>query len=546
MSVDPQIITLTPDQAARYHGWLAEAFARAEHYIGTEVEGFFEPLLEMDAFIREQNSGQPITPALEQEFARAAGYAAPERAEFNAILGFAAASFNRRVLEQGAGIDGMIALLGQAGAKIMTGGSDFIRTKPKSLTAPITGAKKYQVVLQPRLSWLVQGLREIGIYPEDLVIHVRDKDPNKLKVLPHLLIEIPRLGGKQIAINNQKGEVTLVSQTRYELEMWERLTKYQLKHVPDISAVVLRKRDLWLARILALLRDGDVRPAAKVDLDKDINAPKRKAMTYSVALIAESIKAAYAVTGEYPSLASGIIEHGPLANGVRTWVSVDSAMKSIWREKDPVKSSNGLMQENCPYSSLGSLRDALGLNDHYTLADIIMSIKATHAVTGRYPNVKSGIIEYGPLANGVRTWTSVDDAMRAIWAKSPRKSSAGLTQENCPYGTLAALKDALGLSDDYTLKDIIESIKATHAVTGEYPILKSGVIEHGPLVNGVRTWGSVNNAMKSIWGKFSLKSANGLTRDNCDCKCLVEVRQKYILAPVSGPSIPAIPAPQPV
>ena len=620
-------VILSEEEAARYRGWLSDALTRAESYLGTEVEDFLEPLLAMDQFIRARNDNKQGTLELEKEFARAAGYAEPDKAAFNAVLDFAAASFNRRMAEQGTDMEGMLALLEQAGAKILRGGKDFIPTDPKRLASPIIGENEYKVVLQPRLSWVVQGLRQIGVYPEDMVIHLRDKDPNKVRQMSHALIEIPRLGGKQIAVNNQKGEVTFVSQNRYELSVWEKLTKYQLKHVPGITPVVLRDKDMWLNRILALVQEDGVTPAKKVNLDKDIASPKRQKMQYSVALIVESLKATHDMTGGYPS-SGRLIEHGPLADGIRTWRSVDGAMKIIWLEKEQRLSCNGLTRENCAYKSLADLKDKLGLNDNYTLADIIDSLhatyeatkeypsplweliehgplangkrtwgsvnvamaiiwrdknpppdcngltrkncpdknltalkdrlgmnsdytvaniidslKATHDVTGEYPSAIGGLIEHGPLADGKRTWRSVDAAMKIIWLeKNPSAHCNGLTRKNCPYKSLADLKDQFGLNDNYTLVDIIDSLKATYVATGVYPAAGFGIIEYGPLANGKRTWISVDQSMSTIWDEKNLfQSMNGLTRKNCDCKSLAEVKQKYIFgaAPLSPAAAPA-------
>jgi len=433
---------ISPEIAERYRGLLHEAYYRAGEYMGTEVEDFLEPLLAIENLITEQ-TGRKLSHGLEMEFASAAQVADPETAPVNAVLGFASASFRQRLSEHEISVATMLDFLRDAGAQIIDddNAADFITTEPRALPEQRSGATPYRVRVQPRLSWLVQGLRSMGIFPEDLRIHMRNPDARKMKKKPHILIEIPRLG-KQIMLNQRVGEVTFVAQELYEFSMWEKLTKYQLKTLSGVSPVILRDRDRWMDHILSLLQEGNKGPGKKVDLTKK-ETISRKSMPISVALILQSIQETHAETGAYPAVHSGLILHGKLANGKRTWVTVDIAMRDIWNDKKNHALRNGLTRENCPYSSLAALKDAHGYNDHYSVSDIIDSLQATHAATGEYPSVRFGLISYGKLANGKRTWVSVDLAMADIWDdKNNGMSFSGLTRENCPYSSLAALKDA--------------------------------------------------------------------------------------------------------
>lgn len=523
---DPQII-LSAEEATRYRGWLSDALRQADQYLGTEAEDFLDPLLQMELMI-ESHQESKTTPELERGFASASGHDSPEQASIDAILAYAVTSFNRRFQAASDTQAGVLALLKQAGASVTYGGSDFIKTDPRALQAAGKGpSRRYEPVTQPRLSWLVEGLRTIGIYPEDLSIHVRDADPRKMKAAPHLLIEIPRLK-KQVMLNEQKEQITFVAQERFELAMWENLTKYQLKKVPGVTPAVLRTKDRWLDRVLGLLQDGDAKAGAKIDVLKDAAKPYRKSMNYSVDLIVESIEATHEATGDYPSVRSGLIMHGPLANGSRNWKSVNDALSSIWRVTKDGNSFNGLTQANCPYVSLADLRTQLGLIEVITVEQIQESLQAAREA-GVNPTKYLGVIEHGPLADGTRSWGDINTAMKNIWKKeNPVKSSRGLTLENCPYTSLADIKAKLNLDGSYTVEQIWKSMEATYAEKGEYPISTSGVVEYGPLANGSRTWHSVNSAMRVIWREdTTVQSCNGLTRENCPYASLGELKLKH-------------------
>jgi hypothetical protein len=431
---------LTSDEAQDYRALLETAQTRAGDYRGGESQfnAFYKPLEQAEAFIRSK--GQNPVPDMEHAFARAAGMA-EDKTLFNDILQRAADAFNHAADRSSADLESMLALLEQGGAKIIRdNGPDFIPTAEGRLRTPKhANPDKFKRVFQPRLLWLVQGLESIGVYADDLVINSRKADSSKLRQTPFILIEIPR-HKKQIILANQKGEVTFVADDRFELQMWERLNKYQLKTLEGVTPVVLRDKEKWLNRILFVVQGEGIKLVPKIDLTRD--TAKRTKMSYSVALIAESLRAAHAATGQWAHAGSGLIQQGPLANGSRTWHSIDAAMNGIWRDKS--SSRNGLTRENCRFKTLDNLKDDYGFNDDYTIDDIAESLRATHAATGQWAHEGSGLVEHGSLANGSRTWHSINAAMNGIWKdKNPISSSHGLTRENCRFSTLAVLKTSL-------------------------------------------------------------------------------------------------------
>ena len=525
---------LTPKQQKKYRDLLQTALQKAGGYRGSEAQlnAFYNPLKQVERLIFI-NQGLPPTPSIEKSFALAAGIPDEDFRSFNDILQHATDAFNTAANTGAADLESMLVFLEQNGAKVLRGTDkqpDFIPTMDGYLKKPKNfNPKTYKRVFQPRLLWLSQGLESIGVYSDDLTIHVRTVDSNKLRQTPYILVEIPR-HKKQIILANQCGEITFVADDCFELSMWKLLNKYQLKTLPSVTPVILRDKDIWLNTILALVQgDAGLKPGTpKINLNKDAQSPKRTKAPYSVAMITESLQATQELTGRWANTDIGLIEHGPLGNGTRTWASVNHAIRSIWRENNPLLSSSGLTRENCPNANLADLKKQKRLNNDYTAQDIIESLKATHKATGEWASKDTGLIEHGPLGNETRTWVSINRAMRSVWRENnPLLSSSGLTRENCPYVSLADLKDKNVINDDYTTQTIIESLKATYKATGEWPNNKTGLIEHGPLANGKRTWVSVDAAKRSIWTENNpVLSCSGLTRENCPYANLADLKKQ--------------------
>lgn len=522
-------LTLSAEDAAGYRGLLRAAMERADAYRGGEsqLDSLYDPLMQAEAMIAAR-VGAKVTPDIERHFAAVAGV--DDSSSFNDILGRASRAFKHHAAESSHDLQSMLDFLQAGGAKIVHAeGLDFMPTGQGRLqAAKRANPVPFRRVFQPRLIWLATALKEIGIYADDLIVHVRKVDPHKLRATPFMVVEIPR-HQKQIVLANQRGEITFVADARYDLATWETLEKYMLKTLPGVTPVVFRDRDRWTSRVLGLIQSEGVAIGPKVDLDRDLKAPKRVRMPYSVAMIVESLKATHAATGEWASEDTGIIAHGPLANGLRTWISVHLSMFAIWSDKRGFASMNGLTKENCPFNGLATLKGHYELNNHYCVDDIVASLRSTYSATGKWATANSGLIMHGPLAKSERTWASIDATMRQIWSDKKNKSTInGLTRTNCPFNNLSALKDYYGMSSDYTVADIVSSLRATYAATGKWVTERRGIIEHGPLANGVRTWVSVNAAMTQIWSdKKNISTMNGLTRENCPYASLGLLKAAY-------------------
>ncbi len=221
--------------------------------------------------------------------------------------------------------------------------------------------------------------------------------------------------------------------------------------------------------------------------------------------------------GENPHKRSGTIMERPLADGARSWMSLDAALKG---------GANGLKKDTDWQALNGKLGDGnltlpnllieFGYKSgrlNYTLNDVIRTIDAYRkAHKGENPIVATlRIIAEKPLADGKRTWISVNQALAngncglsndPEWQKLNKKLGDGNV-------TLPSLLIELGYKpkpSSYTIDSIIETIYAyREAHNDKNPVIASGIITEGPLADGVRTWNALHVAL--------LTGGNGLSAD---------------------------------
>jgi hypothetical protein len=564
---------LSQTEAQAYHVLLDRAWTMVTQNNGTEKEldDLAVLLQEMETIIRERTGASRLTNQLEQDFGKAADWSDPKRtAVIEDVFGAVAKNYHQR-LENAAkkGLDELLNTLQLWGVRIEhVSGKDFIQTNPDEAPPPShldSAASSHQEhEIQHRLSWLVAALPKIGVYTDDFIISVCERDSNKRRPLPYILVEIPRLSA-QIAVCDVVGEITFVSTSLYEHDMWQRLKKRELEMVPGIRSIICHNQGQWLGDIFGIIQSNsslDSEQKEKKKIDLSTTTLRRDNMPLSVSLIAQSLIADQdPETGDYPKIRSGIIQNGPLANGVRTWKSVDNALTNLWRQKDGdfiQNTSCGLSRDlahpnYCPYRGLGEIKEAHGLiPDPLSVPLILESLIADRdPETGTYPTVDSGIIQNGPLANGVRTWKSIHSALTKLWLQKDgdftQNTSCGLSRDlahpnYCPYRGLGEIKEAHGLiPDPLSVPLILESLIADRdPETGTYPTVDSGIIQNGPLANGVRTWVSVNSALVNLWrqkdGDFIQNTSFGLSRDlahpnYCPYRGLGEIKEAHGLIP---------------
>jgi hypothetical protein len=132
-------------------------------------------------------------------------------------------------------------------------------------------------------------------------------------------------------------------------------------------------------------------------------------------------------TGRRPTQLDKIIKHGPLADGKRTWTSINSAF---------IEESHGL--KDCGFKSLAQFLDSRNINTPQktlSLDGIAASAEAMLKETGRRPTQLDKIITHGPVADGKCSWKSVDNAFVL--------ESHGLN--GCGFKSLAQFLDSRGI-----------------------------------------------------------------------------------------------------
>ncbi len=172
----------------------------------------------------------------------------------------------------------------------------------------------------------------------------------------------------------------------------------------------------------------------------------------------------------------GLIKYGPLANGERTWEMADAAVQN---------KTDGFDAENCPYNTLQQIEDErLPL---ITVDEICISAASTYKLDKTRNLI--GVIQYGPLADGERTW---DDVRRSV-----NRKSNGLNYTNCRHRNLSALLEANNVLKPplFTRTEAIVTLLNTRAATGEWPAEKDS-IDYPPLKGRVKMWKTVENSMR--------------------------------------------------
>lgn len=142
----------------------------------------------------------------------------------------------------------------------------------------ITGSGKgVNIEFEPRLVWIIEALLKESIASDHIFIEPGIPANGTVRKEPYILINLPGYGqdGRQIALCNQKGEVTFISDHIYAPEFYARHTKQELKALPGIRPVILRDRETWEETILTFLKDG-LAPGDVTTPDIQISARRQR------------------------------------------------------------------------------------------------------------------------------------------------------------------------------------------------------------------------------------------------------------------------------
>ncbi len=245
---------LTDEEKQAYKGLLKHAFEAATQFTGSEetYEHLMTSLISMEKFVRDRNADK-MDEQLEASFAAQSGFT---NTQFNTVSGLLGHASNQvyGMLARLKNLKEVLNALSIGGAYIDYSEMVYVLTDE----AFPTGGEKpretlHDFVQQPRLAILVKELQTIGVYTDDLIVRVGKVFEDKVRKLPYVVVEIPRLG-KQVAVCDQYGETTFVSQNILEPYIWASYTKNQLKGLEGVQAVSFG--DQWPFRVCNLLKYG--------------------------------------------------------------------------------------------------------------------------------------------------------------------------------------------------------------------------------------------------------------------------------------------------
>ncbi|MCB1563851.1 MAG: hypothetical protein KDJ75_09780 [Alphaproteobacteria bacterium] len=251
---------LSGEEKQEYNGLVSDAFNAANSFTGSEetYEVLMRDLILMEEFVRARNNDIPDE-KLEVDFGKQSGRL---KNEFNTISDILGHAYNvvYGMLSRISGLKDLLNTLSIGGARIDYSENVYVLTDrgfPSGgdggrLDENITEFRK-----QPRLAILIKELNTIGVYTDDMIIRVGKVFENKVRKLPYVIVEIPRLGGKQVAICDQYGEISFVSQEPLHTNVWASHTKNELRALECVQDVAFEAK--WPLRICNLLAYGQDR-----------------------------------------------------------------------------------------------------------------------------------------------------------------------------------------------------------------------------------------------------------------------------------------------
>ncbi len=542
---------LSEGEKQEYADYLNAAFKEATQYNGSEksLNQLIKVLSQPERFVRKHNNGK-ISEALEETFA---DQAKPELSQTQPvkladIMVDAGERYFQKLRDAG-DLSETFKLMANGNAAIVHSNATFIQSDKIDAQSDFdahggtSNDNRRQTETQPRVAWLMEGLKSIGIYADDVIFRVGKNDAGMRRENPYIIMEIPRLQ-KQIAVNNEVGQVTFVSKEILGSKVYETLTKKQLKSLSCIEDEPCRNKSTWLKNILGHLVGGPTHEHDPKNNPKKINVKAyakksfKRSFPLSEYLIVESARATQEASpdGRIPSARDTLIEHGPLA-GIITWGAVhvdlvrgrrglpggstlsqclmkhglrdkkieitkDKIWECVqlhrkkfghWPEKrmedsiefKPLKGRTWVEADSYLKQRESSLFQFITqkriklAGDIFTADNIWNSIKDHHEKTNQWPMVSSGVIQGGPLKD--QEWDLVNTILKQGNKHLPGKSN------------LQEFIDERRLR--YTRENILESAKLHFEETGHWPHDKSGEIEFGPLKCG--NWGSADNALRN-------------------------------------------------
>ncbi len=319
--------SLSEEEKQAYRGLLKSAFDSANQFTGSEetYENLMASLIAMEKFVVERNEGKP-SEDVEKNFAFQIGSLSNQFNTVSGLLGHAS-NLVYGMLSRLKDLKEVLNALALGGAHIDYSSLIYVLTDEQfpsgdgELDRNLTEFRK-----QPRLAILAKELQTIGIFTDDLILRVGKVFEEKVRKLPYIIVEIPRLG-KQVAVCDQYGETTFVSQSILSPYVWASHSKKQLKALEGVKAVSFD--DGWPFKVCNLLKYGtdqmtpdEYKPGRKVDV-QNILKSNHSPIKLTEDMIENHILLYFmAYNGRWPTQKSGKVEMLP----GETWSGLNAAL----------------------------------------------------------------------------------------------------------------------------------------------------------------------------------------------------------------------------
>jgi hypothetical protein len=481
-------IHLSPTQTEELKTWLALAFDQAVNFNGSQAAE--EDLIES-------------LDAVEKIFALAARQNMPrekiETAMINAVnpppetprtiyefLAVASLFYTR--LETANDFETTLNILERAGVPVVRNNDLHIPPAAGDIqNATSDDPNTFKIETQPRLAWLIEGLKAKGLYTSDIMITVGETPKNIVRRHPYVIIDIPYVPC-QIAVCDQVGERTFISDKIYEMDFWRGFNKELLNATDGVTGFICRTRAQWMGDIvdhITTLRDPS---QVRVDMKAFAAAPQRTKMPITIEAIRDSILATYEASSEdsekrrYPAINHGTVKHGAL-KGQITWVALNQRFSKLKHFPE--------------YSSLADFMAKQGYKENHldiiyiSLDDIRDSTSATFIETGEYPLHEDGVIKHGILKNKLK-WSTVYSRFASRIYEGYISFPDFLEKEGFKKNRLNPAH--------YSLEEIRQSLIISFEKTKRWPRVDEGMIHHGPLANKTK-WSTLDSRFKNGWYK---------------------------------------------
>ncbi|MBN8521251.1 MAG: hypothetical protein J0L77_05060 [Alphaproteobacteria bacterium] len=229
---------------------------------------------------------------------------------------------------------------------------------------------------------------------------------------------------------------------------------------------------------------------------------------FDLGTIRETILKTRQQTGRWPTQKSGLVKHGPYANGRITFLALGKALSVGSRG---LTGGSSLPQE-CEYVSNQFKLNYVNVlkQSNYDLNKIRETIFETRRQTGKWPSMERGLVKYGPYADGKTKFHALNAALKNGLRGLPGGSSIA---DQC-----SIVSEQFGLDyfnifkqPNYDLEKIREILLKARMETGRWPTRSSGLVQYEPYADGKTKYATFDAALRK--GRRGLSGRSSLSQE---------------------------------